>query len=1102
MQQLDIMDDLATSTHDAHSHEARAELTGWKRWDGEALLTFAQEELWRADKDAPATPQVTTVHLHGALERDVLRSALNRAVSRHEILRAAFPTVQGEPAVIIADGEEGFAITEQDMSVGCTLERAREQELQDRLDLSSGPLIRGRLLRLSDQEHFLLITYHPIIADDQSIGLLVEEVARLYDAFAHGQVDPLPPVKVPFTAYATWQRRSMSAIPHDRLQFWSTVLAAACEPVPFPTDRQCGTAPARANGEMAVQLPTRLAERVRAMARCANVLCFDILLASWAALIARCSGAQRLVMLAALPGRPHVNFERSIGPFESTVGLVVDMRHDLTTQQLFEQIAASRMETMARAVVSFAAAQRTWQSPVGDVPQLRFAFAMRTAPGALSDVRAASSVRFTRALEPSSSGVELSLTLMDDGHNVAATLQYASDLFAPATVERLAARWQTLLQGMTEGIHERVMALAMMPASEFRQVVHEFNDTRAECPTDRLIHEIFEEHARRTPEVAAVAFEDQSLSYGEINDRANQLARYLISRGVRPDHRVGICVERGVELAIALIGIFKAGGAYVPLDPTYPVEMLGYMLQDASPTVVLIQERLRGLLPDLREAIALDAQWGVISGLDCSDIDPASIGLAPNHLAYVIYTSGSTGRPKGVMVEHRSVVNLWAALETCIYRSCTDCRRVAVNASFAFDSSVKQLIQLLSGRTLIIVPHAVRLDAAELLKFIERFRVESFDCTPTQLGALVAAGMLRQASGLPRVVLVGGEDIDRALWSQLAACTQTLFYNVYGPTECTVDAAIAPMSESPHEPTIGRPIDNVQIYLLDDQRQPVPIGVEGEIYIGGKGVARGYLGRPELTAERFLNDPLASVVGARFYKTGDLGRWRADGSIHYLGRNDRQVKVRGFRIELGEIEARLRTDPRVQDAVVVAREDIPGDLRLVGYVIPRLQQRSSDSMDGSDALTALGGALRDTLKQILPTHMIPTAIMTVDSFPLTANGKLDQSRLPVPAERATARQVCAAALTPIEQRLTAIWQEAFNLEQVGVEDNFFDLGGHSVLAMRLMTMLSDGFAVQLPFLAIFEYPTIRMMASHIDQLKSAASPSAHWPAGEVEEGTL
>ncbi len=629
---------------------------------------------------------------------------------------------------------------------------------------------------------------------------------------------------------------------------------------------------------------------------------------------------------------------------------------------------------------------------------------------------------------------------------------------------------------------------ALVSQAERERLLYAFNDTTAPYPQDALLHQLFMERAQRTPDHIAVVYGHDSLTYGELDIRTNQLARYLRSRGVAADNLVGLCLERSLDLVVGLLGILKSGGAYVPLDPTYPAKRLQYMVDDASLELVLTQQRLQAAIPlEGPECVTLDAQWEQIAAQEGAALDPATLGQSSRDLAYVIYTSGSTGEPKGVMVEHRNVVNHWKSVEP-LYRSPFDCRRIAVNAPVTFDGSVKQIVQLFSGCTLFIVPQPARLDAQQLLRFIEKHHIDCIDCTPSQLETWLSAGLLQADRHVPRTVLIGGEAIHPALWQSLSQCPTITFYNVYGPTECTVDTTAASIRQSPDLPNIGRPLQNIRVYLLDSQKKLVPIGQPGEIYVAGAGVARGYLNRPDLTGERFLRDFLGSDPYARLYKTGDLGKWHPDGTLEYLGRNDHQVKIRGFRFELGEIEAHLMRHPRISQAAVVVREDTPGQKYLVAYVVRDSVPSGSAAPDTQE--------LREHLLSRLPDYMVPGAFMVLERMPLTANGKLDRRALPAPDLSAYVTAEYAPPQSDTEALLVEIWQELLRIGRVGRLDHFFELGGHSLLIPRMLDKLRHA-GLKLEIQRIYENPTLADLARAVTNLSAgpAAAPSSAIPAG-------
>ena len=594
----------------------------------------------------------------------------------------------------------------------------------------------------------------------------------------------------------------------------------------------------------------------------------------------------------------------------------------------------------------------------------------------------------------------------------------------------------------------------------------------------RLLHELFEEQVERTPDAIAVGYADRVVRYAELNRKANQLARYLRAQGIGPDQLVAICLERGIEMLVCILAVWKAGGAYLPLNEDHPLERLADTLEDAQARIVLTQRSHKSAaLSRSALVVALDEAWGEIDRLTSTNLDPRAAGVSPEHLAYVMYTSGSTGKPNGVMIAHGNAASYWPVIRN-LYRYPLDSVRIALNAPFTFDVSIQQFILLLGGCNLFVIPEPVRHDPHAMLRFIDEHRIEAIDCTPSQLNIWMAAGLLATAGHSLRTVIVGGEAMDAALWVRLAQCRAVDFYNVYGPTECTVFCTTASLrEETSAEPHIGRPTQNAYIRILDEQLEPVGAGVTGEICIGGRGVARGYLNRPELTEARFIRDPVGENSQgengrARIYRTGDLGRWRADGTIEYRGRTDHQIKLRGFRIEPGEIEARIRCHSQVEDAVVVAREDFPGEKRLVAYVTPRA---------GSESSELRVEELRALLRAHLPDYMLPGAFVVLQALPLTANGKMDRQALPAPEPLEGEKRCHEAPLGKTEQALAEIWRDVLRVEHIGRDDNFLSLGGHSMLGMRLLVDVATRFSIPVSFSDISLYPTIRQMAELVER---------------------
>ncbi len=1046
-------------------------------------LSFAQQRLWfldQLDRSAGAAYHMPAgLRLRGELDLQALRATLDRIVARHEALRTTFVKIDGQAVQRIAPPDSGFALRERDLrhlpghEQAFALSQLGFDEVGAPFDLAKGPLIRGQLVRLGKTEWVLLVTQHHIISDGWSIGILIREMSQLYQAFSQGQPDPLPPLPLQYADYAAWQRNWMQgAVLQTQLDFWKGYLAGAPELLAMPADRPRPARQSYAGATVPLTLAPALTASLKALSARHGVTLFMTMLAGWGVTLARMSGQDDVVIGAPVANRQRTEVEPLIGFFVNTLALRVRAGGGLSVAELLAQVKSGTLQAFAHQDLPFeqvVEALRPSRS-MGYSPLFQAILNWDSAP---ENGRLRMPGLSLTPVEQTYSATQfdLSMFLKDIGDTVEGSLRYATDLFDEASMARLAAHFQAVLAAMAADDSQTVAAIDLLDSAQRRQLLVDFNATAQEAPQGQLVHELFEAQAAAQPHAPAVVYQDQSLTYGELNRRANQVAHYLIGLGVRPDTIVALCVERSVDMLAGIFGILKAGCAYLPLDPSYPADRLAHMLADSEPAALLTQSALAGALPAVAvPVLALDRHDSAPLAAQ-PDHNPQVPGLLDTSLAYVIYTSGSTGTSKGVMVEHHSPVNFWRAMQRTTHRHCAADAHVALNASYAFDMSLKGILQLLSGRCLHLVPQWIRADGPAMLAFLEQHRIAAFDCTPSQLAILLKAGLAANPRYQPVSVLIGGEAIDQAMWSALRAARGIHFYNMYGPTECTVDATIVAIADCGEQPTLGGPIDNMQVYVLDTHGQPAPLGVAGELYIGGAGVARGYLRRPELTAERFVPDPFSGKPGARLYKTGDVARWLPDGTLAYLGRNDFQVKVRGFRIELGEIESKLAACDGVREAIVIARADNPGqpgDQRLVAYLVMR------------DGCTLDAAALRTALAASLAEFMIPSAYVALPAFPLTPNGKLDRKALPAPDNAAVASAAYDAPQGPVEQRIAAIWQELLELEQVGRNDHFFDLGGHSLLAVQLLSHVREELGVELGLRDLFTHPTLAAFAALAD----------------------
>ncbi|WKB55697.1 non-ribosomal peptide synthetase [Eleftheria terrae] len=1043
------------------------------RQPGGQALSFAQQRLWflsQLEGVSRAYHIPLGYRLVGALQEAALQQALQRIVQRHEALRTTFELVDGVPVQRIAEPQDVQVPLQQHDLRGLApqqrqqaLQQLQQAEADEAFDLKRGPLLRGRLVRLDEQERVLLLTMHHIVSDGWSLEVLTQELAALYQAYSEGRQDEegvVAELAIQYADYAAWQRCWLSGeVLQAQTAYWQRTLAGAPVLLELPSDRPRPAQQDHRGATVALELEAGLTQALKALSQRHGTTLFMTVLTAWAVVLARLSGQAEVVIGTPVANRQRSEVEPLIGFFANTLALRVDVSGAPSVGQLLQRVKARTLDAQHHQDLPFEQVVELVKPPrsLAHSPLFQVACTWQNTPPAPMDL---GGVTLT-VLPPQDDRAkfDLSLDLGEQGGRIAGSIDYATALFDRATVERYAGYVRHTLAAMVEDEQQPVDRLQVMPPAEWQLVLRGWNETAQPVPQDVCLHELVEAQAARQPAAVAVVHGERHLSYGELNEQANRLAHELRRLGVKPDERVGLCCERGLELAVGLLAVLKAGGAYVPLDPAYPKERLQYMLQDSAPVVVLVQglgrERIDAAVPvlDLQDA----AGW-----VHQPSTNPSrqAVGLQPSHLAYVIYTSGSTGQPKGVAIEHRNAVNFlsWAAEAF----DAEQLKHTLWATSVNFDLAVYEYFAPLSvGTTVEVVGNALEAGQAT-------GEVTLINTVPSALQALLESD---QVPASVKTVNLAGEALKRSLVEALFERTGVeQVCNLYGPSETTTYSTWVEMKrEDGFVPHIGRPIANTQIYLLDAQGRPVPVGVPGEIHIGGAGVARGYLNRPELTAERFLKDPFASDPQARMYKTGDLGRWLADGQLEYLGRNDHQVKIRGFRIELGEIEARLAQHAGVREAVVLAREDQPGDKRLVAYV----------TAQPGAALEA--EVLRGELSQQLPEYMVPVAYVVLEQLPLTPNGKVDRRALPAPGEGAWPGTAYEAPVGEVEATLAQIWSELLSVERVGRHDNFFELGGHSLLAVKVASRMREQ-GLHADMSALFATPTLAQFVAATEQV--------------------
>jgi amino acid adenylation domain-containing protein len=1039
-------------------------------------LSFAQQRLWFFDQLEPGNlfyNLPNAIRLTGNLDVTALERSVRAIVQRHEALRSTFASKNGQPYQFI---EPEAAVTLPVVDLSGLAENERETQAKDlasrearrSFDLSKGPLIRVTLLRLAPQEHVLLLTMHHIVSDGWSMGgVFFRELTTLYRAFASGEPSPLPDLPIQYADFALWQRHWLQGEVLDRqIAYWKKQLANV-PPLELATDRP-RPAEQRFHGDFqATSLPPELMAKLQALGQKEGATLFMVLLAGFKAMLSRYSGQDDFAVGTPIAGRNHAEIEGLIGFFVNTLVLRTDLSGNPSFRELLGRVRDVCLPAYDHQDVPFEKLVEELQPPrdLSRSPLFQVMFVLQNAPRTSMQLGDLTLSR-QEADRNVTSRYELTLSVTESHRGLGVMVKYKTDLFDSATMKRFLQHYGALLAAAVAHPEKPLSALTLLDARERSQVLHEWNQTDADFPRD-CVHQLIEAQARRTPDAAALVFQGQTMTYRDLDGRANQLANYLGTLGVRLEDRVGLCLDRSFEMIVAMLGVHKAGAAYVPLDAAQPLERLGFILRDAEARVVLTQKHWRPNLPTTSAAVlCLDSDWPTIARQ--SDHTP-TIGVGPDNLAYLIYTSGSAGLPKGVLVEHRGLTNVvWDHMRQM--RIGPDTR--ALQFVFPhFDAAQGEIFRILcAGATLCLAPADSLLPGPGFADLLHELGITFMSLPPSFLTVQPGAEELAAV----KTIVVGGEAIlpeVAARWSK-----GRRLFNGYGPTETTIGSTLATAWDLSRPPPLGRPIANAQVYVLDDHMQPAPVGVPGELYIAGAGVARGYLHQPDLTAARFLPHPFSDQPGARLYRTGDRGRWRSDGTLEFLGRVDEQVKIRGFRIEPGETEAVLRQHAAVHDTTVMAREDTPGNKRLVAYVV--VQSPGPAARE-----------LRAYVEQKLPDYMVPSAFVFLDQLPRKAHGKVDRRALPAPEVTGAEETVYRAPRDETERQLARLLEQSLGVEQVGLDDNFFELGGHSLLAVQVIEQIKEQFGETLPVATVFRHPTVEDLAGVLRQHDSGAADS-------------
>jgi amino acid adenylation domain-containing protein len=1044
----------------------------------ELTLSFAQQRLWflsLLDPESSIYNRPAYIKLKGQLNISILEQCLKEIIRRHEVIRSNFVSIDGQPTVVISP-EYNLSLILADLSLLMidlqknNLHQLLRQSIQPKFDLAQDRLVRAGLVKLSLDEHILLLTFHHSIFDGWSMEVLLDELTTLYDAFSQDKLSPLSELEIQYSDFANWQiQRFQRADFQTKLDYWKQQLSGELPILELPIDRPRPAIQMFKGASYIHTLPLDLTHALKQLSQTENVTLFMTLLAAYQVLLCRYSGQTDIIVGTPISGRDRLETENLIGVFINILALRINLAKNPSFQEILAQIKRVALAAYENQEIPFEKLVEALQPErsLSHSPLFQTLFQLRKLPKIWQTDQGLKleEIKTERGIV----GFDLSLDITETTAGLICQFEYNADLFEPATIERMAGHFEVLLTSTVVNPSISIGQLPLLTSAERQQILVDWNDTASAYPHEKCIHQLFEEQVERTPDAIAVIFERQELTYRELNNRANQLAHYLHKLGVKAEVLVGIYLERSLEMIIGILGILKAGGAYVPLDPNYPQDRLKFISIDTQISILLTQEKLANYLKiDIREIVNLDLDLDSIKQESKNNL----LGVVESHnLAYVMYTSGSTGQVKGVPIEHRGVVNVtWSRIQSLIKFG--ELNLAPSTASISFDASVIQIFYPLAVGAALLIPK----DIFTLANSPEFSKINYLNSTPSVLTKILENYSIPSSV---KVIFLGGEKLQQELIEKLQAFTSIKqIVNAYGPTETTIYSTIATLTIKEknglnglnlalerNKVVIGKPIYNTKIYILDNYLGPVPIGIIGEIYIGGDGLARGYLNRPELTTEKFIINPFGE---GKLYRTGDLACYLPDGNIEFLGRIDNQVKIRGFRIELGEIESVLNQHPNILNVVTIAREDTPGDNRIIAYVV------------SPTPATLTQTELRQFLKQQLPDYMIPSVFIILDKFPLTPNGKIDRRSLPAPNRtRSEIENNFVAPCNELEQQLVKIWSELLQIEQIGIEDNFFILGGHSLLAMKVMSRIQTVYAVSFPLRYLFEYPTIKQLADRI-----------------------
>ncbi|PSB43501.1 non-ribosomal peptide synthetase [Chamaesiphon polymorphus] len=1050
-----------------------------------APLSFAQQRLWFLNQLEPDSPFNISIaiRMNGDLNVDALAQTLNAMVDRHLALRTTFAVID-ERVVQLVMPSQAVDFRTIDLShlssekCQVDVDRILSAEPLRPFNLAADLMLRATLIRLNESEHILLLVMHHIAADGWSVGILFREFASFYEGFAMDNPVQLPELTLQYTDFAQWQREYLTGdVLKTQLEYWRQHLADAPRFLTMTTDRPRPSIQTFKGGTIYFQIDRELTQQIKNLCQQSGSTLFMVLMAAFGTLLSRYSGQDDVVIGSPIANRHRSEVESIIGCFINTLALRVNSQGNPTFLELLAQVrettlgAYDRQDFPLEKLVEELQPERSLSHAL--LFQTMFVLQNTNMgklelPGLTLDML---------ELEELSAQNDIFVSMEETEAGMTGELGYNSDLFDRSTIDRLAINFQTLLASIVANPNQSVTQLPLLGTIESQQLLIDWNDTQVEFPLDRCFAQLFEQQVATTPTAIAVVFKNQQLTYQQLNDRANRWARHLVELGVEAETIVALMGDRDIDFLTAILAVFKAGGAYLPLNPEHPAERIQQVLLQGKVPFVLAQQQYLSTVVSVVGQLETKPQILYIEELERLEYSTENLPIrsTPDNLAYVIYTSGSTGTPKGAMLEQRGMVNHLYAKVTDLKLGANDI--VAQTASQTFDISIWQfLVALLVGGKVEIVPTEIATDPTRLFALVQNQQISVLEIVPSLLRMMlqqIEDGATPTALSSLRWLLLTGEALPPQLCRQWFAHYPSIpMLNAYGPTECSDDVTHYPIDSAPAPEVlnlpIGRPIANTQLYILDNQLQPVPIGVAGELYVGGAGVGRGYLNAPELTEQAFIPNPFSPSPSQRLYKTGDKARYLPDGNIEFLGRIDFQVKIRGFRIELGEIEAVLSDYPQVREATVIDREEQVGNQYLAAYIVASAPIETN--------------SLREFLKQKLPDYMVPSAFIFLDSIPLTPNGKVDRKALPIPDLGVAESNNLVAPETPTQVEISQLWAEILNLPEVGIHNNFFELGGHSLLATQIMSRLRSSFGVELPLRKLFEAPTVAELADCVDRL--------------------